>query len=108
VPTVAGTALDDEGLWFSFSPRYPIASGEPEQLLHAPFAIAAKSNADGRDRSYQFVNSNSLPPALSCGGYGRIRDTIDSRGLRSQLSGDGVGKLRARHVHSGAGPKANA
>jgi hypothetical protein len=45
LPTVAGTAQDDEGLWFSFSPRDPIAGGEPEQLLHAPFAIAAKSNA---------------------------------------------------------------
>ena len=32
LPTVVGKAQKGEGLWFSLSPRFPVASGEPPEL----------------------------------------------------------------------------
>jgi hypothetical protein len=32
LPTVVGKAQEGEGLWFSLSPRFPVASGEPPEL----------------------------------------------------------------------------
>jgi 2-oxoglutarate ferredoxin oxidoreductase subunit alpha len=40
---------------------------------------------------FQALSIRPFRRTLSCGGHGRIRDEIDSRVLRSQLSGDGVG-----------------
>ena len=32
LPTIVGKAQEAEGLWFSLSPRFPVASGEPPEL----------------------------------------------------------------------------
>jgi hypothetical protein len=32
LPTVVSKAQEGEGLWFSLSPRFPVASGEPPEL----------------------------------------------------------------------------